>query len=149
MSLSIQLYNNSADPRVLDKTDFLDALGSSLSCDVKNRREKMEPVFDVVYSSDAINADYLYCSTWNKYYYILHRVVKPGGGVELHCFEDVRMTFKTGIRSVNGIVRRSASSVNAYLADDAQRKNQYTRMQTIEIGSPLAYTTETIIQTVG
>lgn len=114
--MTVTLYNNSSDPRVLRKS--ISKLGSDLTVQITDNCSVENPVFRLALTDDKINANYLYVAKWKKYYYITSRDILNGKEVILNCHIDVLMSFKDSILNTDVICERSSSSKNPYLADD-------------------------------
>lgn len=116
--LNIKLYNNASEPNRLDKTitlvqDFTDCHLKE-NCDVRN------PVF-LIGKKDGMtvrkNVNYLYCSTFDRYYFIENIVYGIGGLFEIQCKCDVLMSFKDDIMRLECVFARQENLFNTYLND--------------------------------
>ena len=74
--MTVTLYNNSSDPRVLRKS--ISKIGSDLTVQITDNCSVENPVFRLAISDDKINANYLYVGKWKKYYYITSRDILNG-----------------------------------------------------------------------
>lgn len=115
--MTVTLYNNSSDPRVLRKS--ISKIGSDLTVQITDNCSVENPVFRLAINDDKISANYLYVGKWKKYYYITSRDILNGKEVILNCHIDVLMSFKDSILNTNVICERSSSSVNKYIPDTA------------------------------
>lgn len=113
--MTVTLYNNSSDPRVLHKA--LTKLGSDLSVQITDNCSVENPVFRLALSDDKINANYLYVNKWKKFYYITSRDILNGKEIILNCHIDVLMSFQNAIEKTNIICERSSSNVNKFIPD--------------------------------
>lgn len=114
--MTVQLYNNSSDPRVLRKT--LTAVGTSFTCNMTDACSVENPSFRFELDSNKLGANYLYVSEWGKYYYITSRDILNNQEVVLNCHIDVLMSFKNAILNTEVIAKRSSSNTNPYLPDE-------------------------------
>lgn len=115
--MTVQLYNNSSDPRCLRKN--ITALGSSLSVELTENCSVENPSFLLDINADKVNANYIYVGAWNKYYYITNRDIINGNQIVLNCHIDVLMSFKNAVLNTDIIAERSSSAINPYLPDEA------------------------------
>lgn len=74
-------------------------------CDILN------PVFTLAYDSSLVNANYVYCPEFKRYYF----VTKPptllaGKRMELQCTVDVLMSWQSGIKSVKTLISRQENA---------------------------------------
>lgn len=69
---------------------------------------------------DFQHCNYLYFEDFARYYYIEDIVLKSGNMIELHCREDVLMSFASQIRNIYTIVERQEqlSNCNPYIVDN-------------------------------
>lgn len=70
MSLSISFYTCTANPKKLDKSEDLTAIGSALTSNTKHNIDIINPVFTVDYNADLLPANYIYISEFGRYYFI-------------------------------------------------------------------------------
>lgn len=115
--MTIQLYNNSSDPRVLNKS--LTAVGSAITCKLTDECTVEDPSFKMTLSSDYLTANYLKVSEWNKYYFITDRNIINGHEIIVNCHIDVLRTYRDAILNSEVICERSSSTENPYLPDNA------------------------------
>lgn len=117
MSFQIMLQRNNSSPNYLNK-DIVDvALATGV---LKSPTSITDPVFliDSSLSSDIIkNANYLYCETFGRYYYITNIISTTDVLWEIHCHVDVLMSFKNQILTQNAIVSRQENKFNMMLDD--------------------------------
>lgn len=119
MPVTIQYGKCTADPRKLDKSGDFDG-GSPVTATIKDNCSIMTP--DFIVSSSIVNlltCNYLYCSTWSRYYYITDLVTMPGGRVVIRCSEDVLTSNAAQIKQLSLYLDRSQQKTNAdkYLND--------------------------------
>lgn len=82
----------------------------TVSCRIKGDCSVESPVFILNARNNYINCNYLYCRTWDKYYFFANPpTVSEAGTMEINCEEDVLMTFREDIKKMRlNIVRASA-----------------------------------------
>lgn len=111
MAFTVTLYTNSADRRVVDKTGNLTAItgGSNVSCSPTEAVDMLRPTFVINYNANFLTANYLYCSVFDRYYYINEREIEIGKKIILHCEVDPLMSWKGSIKECVGCITRSES----------------------------------------
>ena len=108
--MNINLYKVYADPRALDKTTGGTLLNSQpIVVKPTEKVNKLSPIFEIAYNSAYFNANYLYCDTFDRYYYIINPAVVTGNRMELTCSVDVRQSFRGRILKTPLTVLRSQS----------------------------------------
>ena len=110
ISISIDLYNSTADERYVDKSTFLTKLNeAAISCNIKHNTTILTPSFVIAYNAAYLNCNYVVSSTLGKSYYIRDITVTSSGQMIISCYVDVRATFANGIRNATGVVLRAES----------------------------------------
>lgn len=111
--MNINLYKVYADPRALDKTTGATLLNEQpIAVKPTEKVNKLSPIFEIAYNSAYFNANYLYCDTFDRYYYIINPAVVTGNRMELSCSVDVRQSFAASIKNTKAVILR-ASSLNS------------------------------------
>ena len=93
--------------------------------DVKN------PIFTVNTTNTNIfnTVNSFYIPAFSRYYFLESFNILRTGMVEIRAHVDVLSSFKDSILQNSCIVKRGENLFNAYLPDEKQKKNQYTRQQ--------------------
>lgn len=93
--------------------------------DVKN------PIFTVNTTNTNIfnTVNSFYIPAFSRYYFLESFNILRTGIVEIRVHVDVLSSFKDSILQNSCIVKRGEKLFNAYLPDEKQKKNQYTRQQ--------------------
>lgn len=126
--MNMILYSNVGDNRQLNKniTKIAD-ITAQYNDDVDMRN----PVFTFTYSSNYINANYVYVKEWGRYYFITGKSVLSASEIEISCHIDVLMSYKNAILNSQVIAARSASNTEPYIPDpvvsDKGTVTYYTR----------------------
>lgn len=108
--MTINLYKISADPRALDKITGVSPVNSSpITVEPTERVNILNPVFIINYDETLMTCNYLYCDTFDRYYYINGAAVNTAHRLELACSVDVRQSFSAAIQSSKGIILRATS----------------------------------------
>lgn len=113
MSYSVDLYVNSSDTNVMNKTI---AFLATTDCDFKSPLDVENPTIYINASADYAACNYIYISQFGRYYY-----AKPVGGtsntITYECQSDPLMSFKTGILASKAVVARNPWHYDKYLPD--------------------------------
>lgn len=105
--MTIDLYTTTDDNRVVNKT--LTAVSSNITVRPTESLDLLTPVFYVDTDNSYLAANYLYCSTFGRYYYINDIKLETGHRMSLHCSLDVLYTYRTYLPAVTATVIRSES----------------------------------------
>lgn len=106
--MTIDLYASAFDKRQLDKITNATKLNSQpVSVMPTSIINDESPVFELAYNSSYLNANYVYCSSFDRYYYVNERRVNTAGRIELVCYIDVRQSFSNSIKATECTVIRS------------------------------------------
>ena len=114
--MDITLYNNTAEPIVVDKTNYL-GTGLTLSGNLRESTALLSPSF-LVESSSFLNFNYCYIPDFNRYYFIQSIELNSKNLYRLNLNIDVLMSFKDNIKNLSGIVSRNEHTYNKLLEDD-------------------------------
>ena len=114
--MQITLYNNHSDMRVMNKSLTQVAVLNAVNITDPNSVE--DPVFLLDLSDSYIDANYIYCQKYKRYYIITGHEVVNGNQMRLSCHVDWRMSFKNRILNSYIIADRSTSNVDAYVPDN-------------------------------
>lgn len=118
--VTCQLYQCSADPRVVDKTNYLTNI-QQLSGSWVVPFDEMSPVLRINLSNNLVTSGN-YCSIYSagwgtKYYFIKNRVCVGQEVWDLYLEEDVLMTFKSYFKPAIGLIDRSETAYNLLIPD--------------------------------
>lgn len=105
--LDLKLYKYSATPNRVDKSAFLSEIGSVNGVVIKDSTNLMQPTFILKTNPVVYNANYLFCSFTNRYYYIRDITAMTGGRIAVTCDIDVLYTYRNEILNSSGWVVRS------------------------------------------
>lgn len=108
--LEIDLLQTDTDTKAVHKGyTYL----STSQCVVKEPCSMNAPVFILTMGSSPINANYIYCEEFGRYYYIQEKIVITGQRIELHCKSDVLMSFASVIENmITTVTRYEGAGVN-------------------------------------
>lgn len=109
--MTIDLYNCSADRRKLDKSANMTAITglNGLSCAPTNTVNLLNPEFLIDYDASYLNANYLYCRDFDRYYYVNNIRFDTAGRLILPCTSDRRMTACNSIKAMQATILRAES----------------------------------------
>lgn len=111
--MNITLYSNRSAPEVMSKNiSAIETVSGHLNeaCSVET------PEVTLIYSSNALSANYLYIPAFSRYYYIRDKII-DGDTIRLVTEVDPLMSFQSGILNSEVIAERSSSTYDAYLND--------------------------------
>ena len=113
---TIKLYKMKQDKKVVDKTLAPADQIAQLTALFKGDCTITDPVIEVAYGSEYLNANYMYISDFGRYYFIEQTVVSEQR-IIYSCHVDVLKSFSTDIRNMTALVSRSENNYNLYLND--------------------------------
>lgn len=107
MSISIDLYKNTEDPKTVNKSP--DLLLSDISCDPYDSVNIISPVLILDWNDTAMGANYCYISDFGRWYFINDIVITPAKKIVIKCNIDVLKTYADDIPDLTACVIRSES----------------------------------------
>lgn len=116
--MTIELYVNTSEPTVVDKTIVL---ADTLSGFLRDNSSVTSPVIRIEHASP-VSCNYAFIPEFGRYYYVDDIVSLRINLWELHLRVDVLMSFKTDIRNSQVIVEETSSESaggSMYLNNDA------------------------------
>lgn len=135
MSINIKIGTITVDHRTLDKrTNFNASSPATIAVTIKDNCSIMQPVFILTAAAvDLVDYNYIYVSSWGRYYFISNLVTMPGGRVEIRCREDVLTSNADAIKEITGTVGRqeAADMRDPYLQDPKMLKKSKTYTQNL------------------
>ena len=106
--MTITLYSTATDPRKLDKITTATLLTNTpISIENTDRIDLLSPVFEIAMNANYMTANYLYCDTYDRYYYITTNKINTAQRLELHCEVDVRQSFAAAILATDCTIIRA------------------------------------------
>lgn len=130
--MTIDLYISAFDKRQLDKITNATKLNNQPVAIMPTSIINSErPVFEIAMDNSYINANYLYCSTFDRYYYITEKRVNTAQRLELVCYVDVRQSFKNSIKETEcTVIRSEAIATPTRIHDDKLPVNPTSKIVT-------------------
>lgn len=116
--MTIELYVNTSEPTVVDKTIVL---ADTLSGFLRDNSSVTNPVIRIEYTNP-VSCNYAFIPEFGRYYYVDDIVSLRTNLWELHLRVDVLMSFKVDIRNSQVIVEETSSESaggSMYLNNDA------------------------------
>ncbi|MBP5434173.1 hypothetical protein [Ruminococcus sp.] len=109
--MKIYLYRTAADNRKIDKLTGATALTGETGITIQNtdRIDLLTPVFEIAVDATYMTANYLYCDTYDRYYYINTNRINTAQRLELICEVDVRQSFSAALRATECTIIRAES----------------------------------------
>ena len=106
--MTINLYKIAKDNRVVDKITGAVALNNNpITIKPTDKISLLQPVFEIDIEAAYMTPNYLYCDTFDSYYYITDVRVNTAQRLELECMIDVRQTFSAALLSSEATVIRN------------------------------------------
>lgn len=126
--MELTFYKQAATPNRVDKSHYLNLVGTLSNVVLKDDTDLMSPTFILKTSPVVYNSNYLYCSFTHRYYYINEVIAMSGGRVAINCSVDVLYTYKDEIYNSYGWISKGPHDD----ADDLMH-NDYPFQQNYEI----------------
>lgn len=106
----INLYKISADPRKLNKLSGVSPVNlDPITVKPTEKVNLINPVFEIDMDETFMTCNYLYCDTFDRYYFINSANVNTGHRLEFNCSIDVRTSFASAIKASSGLILRAQS----------------------------------------
>ena len=116
--MNITLYKCSADPRRLNKGQYLTSIEIIQDAKPLYPITILNPTFTLEYSAARKEANYCYISDFGRYYFLSEPTLGNGHTITFSGEVDVLMSFRTQIENLDAICLRSQYDFNEYISDD-------------------------------
>lgn len=116
MSFNIRLYNSTADPKRVDKSDYLTEYGV-YSGTLKDSTSVVNPVV-IIEADEFPQANYVHIFEFHRYYFITNVVSIANKLWEIHMTCDVLHTYRASILKCYGFVDRCETGYDSSVVDD-------------------------------
>lgn len=143
MSFSITLYINSAEPKRLDKTDYLTQI-ATLEGTLREATSVTTPTI-ILKLDDKPNFNYVYINEFNRYYFVEDIVSIRNNLWSVSLSVDVLMSYKLAILNCSGFVERNEFNFNSKLIDDKRVIEQGVDVEEYSVSNSLFDTTPSFI----
>lgn len=131
--MKIFLYNNTSDPRVIDKSI---TLGTTLTGELKDKCDIENPTI-LIEGISAINYNYAYITEFGRFYFFKEPpTVIANNLVEIKLHVDVLKTYASQIRASKAIIRRQERAFNKYLNDEEYKCYAYEIISAYAFDTP-------------
>lgn len=114
-TFQLNLYQNSAEPNRLDKTDYLTEVGSLLGA--FRQESSLVSMNIIIQQTNVPLFNYVYIPTLNRYYYVTDIASVRYGLWRIRLEVDVLMTYKDAIRQCVGFCERNEFQFNDNIID--------------------------------
>lgn len=104
----IDLYKISKDNRIVNKVGGIEPSYTNVALYPLREVSVIRPIFEIDYNITLLQCNYLYCDTFDSYYYIIDSKVNTAGRLALSCFIDVRQTYSSSIAATPCTIIRGA-----------------------------------------
>lgn len=129
--MTLTLYKNTSDKRVLNKTITLVVTYNNVL--FLDDTSIINPRFDLALDLNIIpEINYCYCSDTKRYYYINNITPTAGGRVYLDCSVDVLMTYKDKILEIPALIYTQTQHANVLLANNNLPQQANDQIQNIK-----------------
>lgn len=126
MAFNIVLMNNKEE---LNKISKNPTTVMTLSGTLREETDLVDPEINVVYNGALTNVNYMYISTFNRYYFITKIESVRNGVWRIHAHCDVLKTYSEGILGTECVVARNESNYNIMLNDSMFKVQTNPRIQ--------------------
>lgn len=131
--MTVKFYQNTADARRLDKTNYLNEKEEFKGLVFKEDTSVITPIIELIGNTDYIMAlkdcNYCYILQLETYYFIENMEAILGGGVRIYLKNDVLMSNKNEIKKLECVIARQEKKYNTYLNDSEFKILSYPRIQ--------------------
>ena len=132
--MTITLYTNASDKRRISKTlTAIETIQNVVCLDPVNI---LAPNFILEYIASRLSANYLFCTEFNRYYFLAEPTIEAGQRIIFPASVDVLMSYKDEIRALNTtVVRNEFYTKSCYLYDPLMTYTGKRQTETIIINS--------------
>ena len=117
--MQCKFYKYAATPNRIDKSSFLTEISIINNISLKDNTDLMQPVFYLKTDPTVYNANYLFCSYTQRYYYINQITAVTGGRLAISCSIDVLYTYRDEILNSTAWIEISSDTATPdYMRQD-------------------------------
>ena len=126
--MQVTLYNNSSDPRYLNKN--ITQL-KTVQCKLLEPTDHLEPSLTFEKDNYVLQANYMYIPDLGRYYYIIDIIFETNNRIRVNTMVDVLMSYKDQLNNSYFIITRSSMKevYNLYLNDPRMGSQQNKQIQ--------------------
>lgn len=133
MSFSVQLYKNASPIEKIGKSL---TLGPEYNINFKEDSSILRPRIIILDGSSAVyEYNYMYISTFGRYYFIDDIISVANNRWEIHSHVDVLETYKNMILANEAVIKRQEKQYNLYLDDPEFKAYNYDQIQTLKFST--------------
>lgn len=114
MSYTVQLYKNSSNPNVLNKSISLQA---TVTCEFKAPMDRERPTIYISATDAYDGVNYVYIPEFGRYYFA-NCIGGTSQTLTFECLSDPLMSFKSGILSSPAVIARNPWHYDKYIHDN-------------------------------
>ena len=133
LHMTVKFYENKADARRLDKTNYLIEKEQFKGVIFKDDTSITNPTIEFFGNDDFIarlnECNYCYIVQLKNYYFIENIEAILGNGARVKLKNDVLMSNKDEIKTLECVIARQENKFNTYLNDDEYKIFSYPRIQ--------------------
>ena len=129
MSITATLKVNSSPVEKIGKTL---STGTDYSCLLKDNCSILKPVLDISSSDNITIYNYMYISTFGRYYFIDDIVSLHNDMWRVSAHVDVLETYSTAILANDAVIKRQQKLFNLYLDDNEFKLYNKEQIQTLQ-----------------
>lgn len=119
--MKVTFYTSSAEKIRVDKTAYLTEI-ATVEGTMRDTLDMFNPVITFPLDLESFNTvNYLYISTFDRYYFITDCISLRSTVTEVKCHEDVLMSYRNSIKKQYAIIARNQNNYSLYI-DDSQFK---------------------------
>lgn len=149
--MKLYFYKISDDKRTVFKSVTSANLIDTLTGNVKNDTDVMNPTFEISFDNSIFSANYVHVPAFGRYYFITEPPTVSTQRMFIKCHVDVLMTYHGDIDNLNCVIARqeNANRSNLYLNDGMWRNLQPKETVTFSTGYSSFDSTGSYILAVG
>lgn len=137
--MTVTLYKMIQDEKVINKNLTGVEQSTPINLVLKDSTDIMSPVFILQNPTVITGYNYAYIPEFNRYYFVGRPEIDTQNICTITLREDVLMSYKTDIMSLNVIAERSTNNYNRYLVDNIIPAQNTCTVQTRQITDGLFY----------
>lgn len=109
--MTIDLLKSYDDPKTLNKSFY--SVSDGITAVLKQDTSSINPHFILNYDSGYLNANYIYCSNTDRYYFINDYQMLAGNRIDLDCTVDVLATVRNSVNAlVCNVIRQEKTGLS-------------------------------------
>lgn len=114
--MTLIFYTTTDPPNKINKT--LVTVATVTNVMLKDNVSILSPVFIMNYNAALLSANFVYCETFGRYYFIEDITAISGGRLSIACKVDTLYTYRVSIGNVPAIATRSETAGHTEITDN-------------------------------